>query len=138
MIGEGNGLAFGPGRIGAAAASALERIDFVNLLNQPCPAGLALRVDWHQLVVAFQRRVQSGTVDDHAGVAVVAHLLESERATDHVAGKALPAVGVGGIAADPVVHREAGVTPPEHAFSESGIQHAFRTQEIRYLVSPSL
>lgn len=32
VVGEGIGLAFGP-----------RRIDFVNLLNQPCPAGLALR-----------------------------------------------------------------------------------------------
>ena len=82
--------------------------------------------------------MQSGAVDDHAGLVVVAHLLESERAADHVAGKALPAFGVVGFAADPVVHREAGVTPLEHAFSESGIQHAFRTQEIQYLVSQRL
>jgi hypothetical protein len=31
---------------GAAAASAVDRIDFVNLLNQPCPAGLAAPSPW--------------------------------------------------------------------------------------------
>ena len=32
----------------------------------------------HFPVVALQRRMQSGAVDDHAGLLVVAHLLEGE------------------------------------------------------------
>ena len=42
----------------------------------------------HQLVVALQCGMQFGTVDDYAGSCVVAHLLERERAADHVAGEA--------------------------------------------------
>ena len=78
----------------------------------------------HELVVAFQGGVQPGAVNDHARLLVVAHLLEGERTADHVASKALLAIGIVGFAADPVVHREAGVTPLEHAFSECGNQAA--------------
>ncbi|MEJ2247761.1 MAG: hypothetical protein P8Y80_17065 [Acidobacteriota bacterium] len=92
----------------------------------------------HQLVVAFQGGVQLGAVDDHGGLLVVAHLLEGEGTANHVAGETLPAFGVGGFAADAVVHREAGVTPLEYAFSESGLQHTFGTQEMQYLVSQRL
>jgi hypothetical protein len=52
---------------GAAAASALERIDFVNLLNQPRPVGLALRVGWR-------------LVDDDGGRCVVVPFGCSSRA----------------------------------------------------------
>lgn len=62
--------------------------------------------------------------------------LEGEVAANHVSGEPLPAGGI--LAADPVVHREAGVTPVEHAFSESGIQHALGAEEIEQLVAQRL
>lgn len=70
---------------------------------------------WHQQVVALQCSVQFGAVDHHAGLVVVAHLPECEGAADHVAGKALPAIGIVGFGADAVVDREAGMAPCEHA-----------------------
>ena len=39
---------------------------------------------------AFQSGVRFGAVDDHAGLLVVAHLLERERAANHVTGEPLP------------------------------------------------
>ncbi len=77
-----------------------------DFLNQPDPGGLASWVGcW--LVVAFQRGVPPGAVDDHAGFAVVAHFLECERAANHVAGEALPAFGIGGLGTDSVMDRKA-------------------------------
>jgi ABC-type microcin C transport system permease subunit YejB len=52
---------------GGATVYALEWIDLVDFLNQSWPVGLA----------------------------VVAHLVECERAADHVAGEALSALGIG-------------------------------------------
>ena len=51
--------------------------------------------------------MQLGAIDDHAGLAVLAHLLERERAANHVAGEALPAFGIVGPSTDAVMHREA-------------------------------
>jgi len=53
----------------------------------------------HELAIAFQGSVQFGAVDDHAGLLVVAHLLEGERASDHITGKALPAFEIVGFVA---------------------------------------
>jgi len=139
-----------------AAVGTLERIDLVNFLNQPGPAGFVPGVDrpfidddgcrrvaglfsqssrapravgivavvavpkcsylsgmWFMSMrshfragintFAFQGGVQLGAVDDHAGLLVVAHLLEGEGTANHVPGKTFPAFGVGGFAADPVV-----------------------------------
>lgn len=74
-----------------------------------------------------------GTIDDHAGVRCIAHLLERERAADHVAGEPLPASGI--VGADPVMDREARVTPVEHALCEPSIQHALGAKEIEQLVA---
>lgn len=58
---------------------------------------------------------------------------KSRKAANHVTGKMLPPFGVGGFAADPVVHREAGVTPLKHAFGCSGARAAKRhATERRY------
>jgi hypothetical protein len=67
----------------------------------------------HKVVVAFQGGVQPGTVDDHAGLLVAAHLLEGEGAANYLSGETLSAFGVGCFAANPVVQREAGVTPTQ-------------------------
>jgi len=52
-------------------------------------------------------RAAPGAVDDHAGIAVVTHFLECERAANHVAGEALPAFGIGGLDIDSVMDRKA-------------------------------
>ncbi len=57
----------------------------------------------HELVVAFKRGVQFGAIDDHAGLLIIAHLVECKRAANHVAGHALASFGIGGLAADAVV-----------------------------------
>ena len=144
VIGEGQGLVFGPGRIGAvrvarlgcriphaqvfedpcddigivderddahggAAVGALERIDLVNFLNQPGPAGFTPTIvrqvvndrnDVRVIVLGSQPSRAPRTV---GVIAVVAHLLEGERAADHVAGTALPTIGIVGFGADAVV-----------------------------------
>ena len=89
----------------------------------------------HELVVAFQRGVQFGAVDDHAGLLIKAHLLERERAADHVASEALAAFGIGGLGTDAIVYRESGVTPLAHAIGQTRIQHALSAEKIEHLVT---
>jgi hypothetical protein len=79
--------------------------------------------------------MQFGAVDDHAGLLIEAHLLERERAADHVKGEALAAFGVGGLGADAVVDRKARMTPLAHAIGETGVQHALGAEEIEHLVT---
>jgi hypothetical protein len=85
---------YGVIRQGSGLALRQVRIDLVHLLNQPCPGGLATGIGRHELVVAFQCGVRFGAIDHHAGVRCIAHLLERERAADHVAAEPLPALGI--------------------------------------------
>ena len=63
--------------------------------------------------------MQLGEIDDHARFTVISHLVECKRAADHVAGEALTSFGIGGLAADAVVHGEARASPLAYAMGES-------------------
>ena len=63
------------------------------------------------------------------------HLLERERAADHVAAEPLPALGIVGYCVDPVMHRETRVMPLKHAVREPRRQHALGAEEIEQLAA---
>lgn len=91
--------------VGIVAVIANKVFIFIRDLVHEQPQPLQCR---QELVVAFKCGVQLGAVDHHAGLLVVAHLVERKRATDHVAGKALAPVCIGSLDLDAVVHGEYG------------------------------
>jgi len=78
--------------------------------------------------------MEFGTVEDHAGVAVVGHLLEREGRADPVTGQLLAALGVAGPDPDRVVDREAGMWPLAHALGELGVEAGFRAEKVQNLL----
>ena len=79
--------------------------------------------------------MQFGAIDDHARFTVIAQFVECKRTADHVAGEPLTSFGIGGLAADAVVHRETRVSPLAHAMGEIGSEGVFFAQEIEHFVA---